>query len=349
MKKLLFALLGLGLFLGGCTGSSSQETLRVYNWGVYIDEAVITEFEEMYDVRVIYENFESNEMMYTQLQSGEIYDVVIPSDYMIERMIAEGMLAQLDKSLLSNYGSVMEHLKGLPHDPTDSYSIPYFWGNVGLVYNTNNVDTVDLISQGWNILQNEKYAGRIFMYDSERDSFMVALKALGYSANTTDENQLEAAYQWLLQVNNTMNPVYVTDEVIDQMINGTKDIAIMYSGDAVYVEMENEDMAFYVPHQGTNLWVDAMVIPANARNVELAHKWIDFMLDYDVALANTYEVAYTTPIQAVFDDVTAEGGDFEDYLDSYVPRLNYELDETFRHNDETKRIMSDLWIRVKAQ
>ena len=227
---------------------------------------------------------------------------------------------------------------------SDQSQIPYQKNNAIL-----KVDGFDLISQGWNILQNEKYAGRIFMYDSERDSFMVALKALGYSTNTANEAELQAAYDWLVEVNNTMNPVYVTDEVIDQMINGTKDIAVMYSGDAVYVEMENEDMAFYVPNQGTNIWVDAMVIPANARNSKLAHQWIDFMLEYDVALANTYEVAYTTPIQAVFDDVTAEGEEFEDYLGSYVPRLNYELDETFRHNADTKRIMSDLWIRVKAQ
>jgi spermidine/putrescine transport system substrate-binding protein/spermidine/putrescine transport system permease protein len=349
MKKLLFALMGLVLLLGGCTSSPSKETLRVYNWGVYIDESVISEFEEMYDVRVIYENFESNEMMYTQLQSGEVYDVVVPSDYMIERMIKEGMLQQLDKSLLPNLDGIMEHLKSLPHDPTDSYSAPYFWGNIGLLYNINNVDELDLISQGWNILQNTKYAGKIFVYDSERDTFMVALKALGYSANTSNAAELTAAYEWLIKVNNTMSPVYVTDEVIDQMINGTKDIAIMYSGDAVYVEMENEDMAYYVPNQGTNIWVDAMVIPANAKNVDLAHKWIDFMLDYEVALANTYEVAYTTPIQEVFDLVTSDGEEFADYLDSYVPRLNYELDETFRHNEETKRIMSDLWIRVKAQ
>jgi len=349
MKKILYAVIIMMLFVSGCSGSSSTETLKVYNWGVYIDESVITEFEDMYDVRVIYENFESNEMMYTQLQSGEVYDVVVPSDYTIERMIKEGMLQEIDKSLLSNYDSIMDNLKGLPYDPNDSYSVPYFWGNVGLVYNQTNVDFADLQSQGWNILQNEKYAGRIFMYDSERDSFMVALKALGYSANTTNEEELNEAYEWLLNVDDTMDPVYVTDEVIDQMINGTKDIAIMYSGDAVYVEMENEDMAYFVPEHGTNVWVDAMVIPENAENVELAHKWIDFMLSYDVALANTYEVAYSTPVQEVFDDVIAEGEEFYDYLDSYIPRQDNPNDESFRHNDDVKRIISDLWIRVKAQ
>lgn len=349
MKKLLFiAMIGI-LVLSGCSGTSSKETLRVYNWGVYIDESVITQFEEENNVRVIYDNFESNEMMYTQLQSGEKYDVVIPSDYTIERMISEELLQEIDWSMISNASSIMENLKGLPFDPEDKYSVPYFWGNVGLVYNKTKVDENDLETQGWNILANEKYADRIFMYDSERDSFMVALKALGYSANTTSEDELNDAYEWLLEVDATMNPVYVTDEVIDQMINGTKDIAIMYSGDAVYVEMENEDMGYFVPSEGTNVWVDAMVIPANAENVELAHKWIDFMLSYDTALANTIEVAYTTPVNEVFDDVIQDGDEFADYVNSYVPRLGNTLDESFRYNDDTKRIMSDLWIRVKAQ
>jgi spermidine/putrescine-binding protein len=349
MKKLLFITIIGFMVLSGCSGSSSKETLRVYNWGVYIDESVITEFEEANDVRVIYDNFESNEMMYTQLQSGEKYDVVIPSDYTIERMILEGMLQEIDWSMIPNASSIMDNLKGLPFDPEDKYSAPYFWGNVGLVYNKNEVDENDLKTQGWNILQNEKYADRIFMYDSERDSFMVALKALGYSANTTNEDELQQAYDWLLNVDATMNPVYVTDEVIDQMINGTKDLAIMYSGDAVFVEMSNEDMGYFVPNEGTNVWADAMVIPANAENVELAHKWINFMLSYDVALANTIEVAYTTPVKEVFDEVTQAGGEYADYSNSYVPRVDNNLDETFRYNEDTKRIMSDLWIRVKAQ
>lgn len=349
MKKLLFTLVIGFLVLSGCSSSTPKETLRVYNWGVYIDESVISDFEKENNVRVIYDNFESNEMMYTQLQSGEKYDVVVPSDYTIERMIKEGLLQEIDWSMISNKTSILENLEDLPFDPEGKYAVPYFWGNVGLVYNKTKVDEADLIAKGWSILSDQKYADRIFMYDSERDAFMVALKALGYSANTTNEDELNDAYEWLLNVDATMNPVYVTDEVIDQMINGTKDIAIMYSGDAVYVEMENGDMAYYVPEQGTNIWVDAMVIPANAENVSMAHKWIDYMLSYDVALANTIEVAYTTPVKEVFNDVIEVGDEFGDYVDSYVPRLNNQLDETFRHNEDIKRIISDLWIRVKAQ
>lgn len=346
MKKYIVLSLLLLLALAGC-GNKPTETLKVYNWGVYIDETLIQKFEKANHVRVIYDNFDSNEMMYTQLASGEVYDVVVPSDYTIERMISEDMLQKIDRSKLTNYDQLLDHLKTLPFDENNDYAIPYFWGNIGLVYNQDNVSLSDLQSQGWNILKNPKYAGRIFFYDSERDAFMVALKALGYSANTTDVDELNEAYEWLREVQATMNPVLVTDEVIDQMINGTKDIAIMYSGDAVYVEMENEAMHYFVPSEGTNIWVDAMVIPKNARNVEMAHKWIDFMLSEEASYANTLEVAYTTTNKNVFEDVIKD--DFIDYLDSYVMRLDNNKDESFRYNADTKRIMADLWIRVKTQ
>jgi spermidine/putrescine-binding protein len=346
MKKIIALTMLLMLVLTGC-GSTPKATLKVYNWGVYIDESLIQEFETENNVRVIYDNFDSNEMMYTQLASGEVYDVVIPSDYTIERMISEDMLQTLDLSIIKNYNNLLDNLKSLPFDENNEYAIPYFWGNVGLVYHKDNVSLADLETQGWNVLANPKYEGRIFIYDSERDTFMVALKALGYSANTTSEIELNDAYAWLQNVNATMSPVYVTDEVIDQMINGTKDLAIMYSGDAVYVEMENENMRYFVPKEGTNIWVDAMVIPKNAKNVAMAHKWIDFMLSDAAALANTEEVAYTTTNKNVFEEVTE--ADFSAYLDSYVPRLNYEKDENFRYNAQIKKIISDLWIRVKAQ
>jgi spermidine/putrescine transport system substrate-binding protein len=349
MKKIIGLLL-IGLLVSaGLTACTPKETLRVFSWGVYIDESLIAEFEKEHNVRVIYDEFASNEEMYTRLLSGEQYDVLVPSDYTIERLIQENMLQRLDLSKITNRGNIIPELVGLPHDPQGQYSMPYFWGNVGLVYNKNNVSLDDLEQLGWEILRNPTYAGRIYFYDSERDAFMIALKALGYSVNTTNEAEIQEAYEWLLQMDATMNVVYVTDEIIDSMIAGNKDIAVMYSGDAVYVSYENEDMGFYVPEQGTNLWVDSMVIPANARNVELAHKWINFMLSHEAALANTIEVAYTTPIKSVFDEVTGDGGDYEDYLDSYVPRLGHPLDEAFRYNNEIKKLLSDLYTLVKAQ
>lgn len=348
MKKLI-GLLMIVMVVAGLSACAPKETLRVFSWGVYIDESLIAEFEREYNVRVVYDEFASNEEMYTRLLSGEQYDVLVPSDYTIERLISENLLQPLDLSKIPNRSGLIPDLVGLPHDPQGQYSMPYFWGNVGLVYNKNNVSLADLEAQGWDILRNPSYAGRIYFYDSERDAFMIALKALGYSANTTSEVEIQAAYEWLLAMDASMDVVYVTDEIIDSMIAGNKDIAVMYSGDAVYVEIENEDMGFYVPEQGTNLWVDAMVIPANARNAEMAHNWINFMLSHEAALANTIEVAYTSPIQSVFDEVTAEGGDYADYLDSYVPRLGNPLDEAFRYNEEIKKVLSDLYTLVKAQ
>lgn len=349
MKKLIGLVLVTLLVSASLSACAPKETLRVFSWGVYIDEDLIAEFEREHNVRVIYDEFASNEEMYTRLLSGEQYDVLVPSDYTIERLIQENLLQRLDLSKIPNRSNLIADLVGLPHDPQGQYSMPYFWGNVGLVYNKNNVSYDDLELLGWEILRNPTYAGRIYFYDSERDAFMIALKALGYSVNTTNEAEIQEAYEWLLQMDATMNVVYVTDEIIDSMIAGNKDIAVMYSGDAVYVSYENEDMGFYVPEQGTNIWVDSMVIPANARNVELAHKWINFMLSHEAALANTIEVAYTTPIQSVFDEVTGEGGDYEDYLDSYVPRLGHPLDEAFRYNNEIKKLLSDLYTLVKAQ
>ncbi len=245
-----------------------SNVLKLYLPGEYLGENVISDFEKQYGVRVIVENFDSNEMMYTKLMAGDRYDVIIPSDYMIERLMNEDFLQPLDKSMIPNMENMSDAVLGMSYDPDNTYSIPYFWGSVGLVYNHENVDPAVIESEGWEVLRNTDYAGHIYIYDSERDSFMMAFKALGYSMNTEDPNEINDAYEWLLQMNNTMSPVYVTDEVIDGMMNGYKDIAVVYSGDAAVVLDENEDMSFYMPSQGTNIWCDAMVIPQNAENPE---------------------------------------------------------------------------------
>jgi spermidine/putrescine-binding protein len=345
MKKLLFSLIALGLILSGCS-STPTRTLKVFNWGVYIDESLIAEFESMYNVRVIYDTFESNEAMYTKLMSGEVYDVLVPSDYMIQRLIQENFLQPLDTSVV-DLSALMPHVLGLSFDPTNTYSAPYFWGNVGILYNTNVVSQADLRA-GWNVFLNTKFAGDVYFYDSERDAFMVALKALGFSANTKDDGELQAAYDWLTQFNRTMNPVYVTDDVIDNMIAGNKSLAVVYSGDAAYILDENEDMAFFVPSEGTNLWVDAMVIPRNAAAPDLANLWIAFMLSEDAQTANTLEVGYSTVHQAVWDAMVGPGGDYEGN-EAYEVRKTWPSDEIFRYDEELKIKMSDLWLRVKSQ
>ena len=321
--------------------------LKLYLPGEYLGENVISDFEKQFGVRVIVENFDSNEMMYTKLMAGDRYDVVIPSDYMIERLMKEDYLQKLDKSLIPNMENMSDAVRGMSYDPDNDWSIPYFWGSVGLVYNHENIDPAIIESEGWEILRNTDYAGHIYIYDSERDSFMMAFKALGYSMNTDDPDEINAAYEWLLQMNNTMSPVYVTDEVIDGMMNGYKDIAVVYSGDATVILDENEDMSFYMPSQGTNIWCDAMVIPKNAENPKLAHEFINYMLTYEAAFDNTETVGYTSPNAEVFEEMTSSEDLYAENA-AYLPRSGYENDEMFHDNQTLMRELSKLWIKVKA-
>ena len=324
-----------------------SNVLKLYLPGEYLGENVISDFEKQYGVRVIVENFDSNEMMYTKLMAGDRYDVIIPSDYMIERLMNEDFLQPLDKSMIPNMENMSDAVLGMSYDPDNTYSIPYFWGSVGLVYNHENVDPAVIERESWEVLRNTDYAGHIYIYDSERDSFMMAFKALGYSMNTEDPNEINDAYEWLLQMNNTMSPVYVTDEVIDGMMNGYKDIAVVYSGDAAVVLDENEDMSFYMPNQGTNIWCDAMVIPANAENPKLAHEFINYMLTYEAAFDNTETVGYTSPNAEVFEEMTSSEDLYADNA-AYLPRSGYEKDEMFHDNQVLMRELSKLWIKVKA-
>ena len=324
-----------------------SNVLKLYLPGEYLGENVISDFEKQYGVRVIVENFDSNEMMYTKLMAGDRYDVIIPSDYMIERLMNEDFLQPLDKSMIPNMENMSDAVLGMSYDPDNTYSIPYFWGSVGLVYNHENVDPAVIESEGWEVLRNTDYAGHIYIYDSERDSFMMAFKALGYSMNTEDPNEINDAYEWLLQMNNTMSPVYVTDEVIDGMMNGYKDIAVVYSGDAAVGLDENEDMSFYMPSQGTNIWCDAMVIPQNAENPKLAHEFINYMLTYEAAFDNTETVGYTSPNAEVFEEMTSSEDLYADNA-AYLPRSGYDKDEMFHDNQVLMRELSKLWIKVKA-
>ena len=324
-----------------------SNVLKLYLPGEYLGENVISDFEKQFGVRVIVENFDSNEMMYTKLMAGDRYDVVIPSDYMIERLMKEDFLQPLDKSLIPNMENMDDAVRGMSYDPQNDWSIPYFWGSVGLVYNHENVDPAVIEREGWEILRNTDYAGHVYIYDSERDSFMMAFKALGYSMNTEDPDEINAAYEWLLQMNNTMSPVYVTDEVIDGMMNGYKDIAVVYSGDAAVVLDENEDMSFYMPSQGTNIWCDAMVIPQNAENPKLAHEFINYMLTYEAAFDNTETVGYTSPNAEVFEEMTSSEDLYADNA-AYLPRSGYDKDEMFHDNQTLMRELSKLWIKVKA-
>ena len=317
--------------------------INVFNSGEYIGEDVVANFEKAYGASVNYSMFDSNEALYTKLQGGSYYDVLVPSDYMIERLLEEDYLQPLDKNIITNWDTLSDAVKNLSFDPDNEYSVPYFYGTVGIVYNKNNVDEEQLHELGYDIFRQEEYKGRVFMYDSERDSFMIALKALGYSMNTEDPDELQEAYEWLLEVDEKVDPAYVMDEVIDAMSNGDRDLAILYSGDAAYVLNENEDMGYYLPESGTNIWYDSMVIPANSQCYGLANEFINYMMTYDVAYENSEYIGYTSPNKDVFDEISQNVYTNE----AYIPREGFEKDEIFHYSKKQKDIISDLWIKVK--
>lgn len=353
MKKLI--VLCILLTLVGCSKSDpvdkyGSDVLNVFNWGEYIGEDVIANFEEEYGVKVNYSLFDSNEIMYTKLLSGNTYDVIVPSDYMIERLMEEELIQPLDYTYMTNLDDLDTEVLALrdEYDDGGKYSIPYFWGTVGLVYNKNNVDIDKLDELGWNILKDTEYSNNIFMYDSERDSFMVALKALGYSMNTENMDEINKAYDWLCELHDTMNPSYVTDEVTVAMINNEKDIAVVYSGDAAFIISQNDDMAYYVPKEGTNVWSDGFVIPANAKNPKLANEFINYMMSYDSAMDSSIEVGYTSANKKVVETISSDGEVYNNN-DAYIFDVSNPKNEVFKHNDTLKKVLSDMWVRIKVR
>ena len=324
------------------------QTLYIYLPGEYMGEEIIPTFEEQTGATVIVENFDSNEQMYIKVTNGESYDIIIPSDYMIQRLLEEGHLQKLDQSLITCWDDLNPVVKGQPYDPNNEYCVSYFWGTVGIVYDKTVVDEADLEEQGFGIFLNEKYKGDIYLYDSERDSFMMALKDLGYSMNTESEAELQEAYDWLVQCVTTMEPEIVTDEIIDNMAQGRKALGLCYSGDATYIMSENENMGFYMPEEGTNLWYDSMVIPKNAESIELAHEFMNYICSYDAAYENSDWVGYTSPNVAVMEALSSEEeeGSYAG-LNAYLPRTDHPMDEVFVFNEETKKIIGNLWSKVK--
>lgn len=353
MKKLLTSALSgaMVLTLAGCGGSGGGDRpfegqeLHLYNWGEYMGENLIADFEEQTGATVKVDYFDSNEQMYIRVANGESFDVLVPSDYMIQRLMEEDLLQPLDKSKLSNLDLLNDDVMGLDYDPENEYSVPYFWGTVGIVYDKTKVSEEDLEKEGYNIFLDTKYKGDIYLYDSERDSFMMALKSLGYSMNTDNEDELNEAYEWLLQCVQTMEPEIVTDEIIDNMAQGRKALGLIYSGDATYVMSENENMGFYMPETGTNLWSDAMVIPKNAGNPELAHAFIDYVCTYEAAMDNSSFVGYTSPNEEVMNELAE--GDFAG-INAYIPRADNDNDEVFQYDAETRTIIAELFSKVKV-
>ena len=306
MKRILSlivvtVLLAGALLMPGC--AVNNRTIRVFNWGQYIGASTNKDFEKATGISVIYKTFTTNEDMYAILKSGgSSYDVVIPSDYMISRMIEEDMLEKLDYGNIPNFSMIDPTAKGREYDPKNEYSVAYMWGTVGILYNKKMVtDPVD----SWSILWNEKYSGKVFMMDSQRDSIAIALLKLGYDVNTTNSDQLTAAGNELMKQKKLVL-AYTGDEVRDKMENNEAAMAVIYSGDAVTTMAKNPDLAYVIPKEGGNIWFDAMVVPKSSAKKADAEAYINFMTSTEAGLANVEEIGYSTPQMEVLKQLPDE-------------------------------------------
>ncbi len=353
MKKIVLTSLAGALLLTACGNKTattekqvSCKSITVFNATEYMKESLVEKFEKDTGIDVVYETFDSNEAMYTKFSAGVTkYDVIIPSDYMIQNLIKKDALQKLDKAQLSNAKGFFKAVSAPSFDEKLEYSMPYMWGTVGLIYNKNKVSQADLESQGWGILKNPKYKERIFVYDSERDGFMPALKNLGYSLNTTNIDEINKATAWLLEMNAATKPVYVTDQIQDSMVSGEKDIAIGYSGDANLIISQNNEMAYFTPKEGTNIWIDAMVVPKDAPCASGAHKFINFFLDPKVMEENAEYIGYSPSIE---ESAQALAKGVFSNIPTYIPTTR-ETDEVFVHNEEIKKVLSDAWLKIKVK
>ena len=359
----LIAIMLAGLCLTGCGGKKGL-TLNVYNWGEYISDGsegsfdTVREFEKWYQetygqkVTVNYSTFASNEDMYSKISSGAVsYDVIIPSDYMIARMAAEGLLLPLNFDNIPNYQYIEDTFKGLYYDPNDQYSIPYTYGVVGVIYDANVVDEADI--GGWDLMWNEKYAGKILQFNNSRDAFGTAMYKLGIDVNTTDKASWDKAYDELL-AQRPLVKSYVMDEIYNMMESGEAAIGAYYAGDyftMVDAQSENVDLQFYYP-ENTNFYVDAMCIPSCAQNKELAEIFINYMLSEDAAIANAEYTYYASPNSIVYTNdsyIEEMGGEVMEVL---YPELNSFAEAynkmAYRNLDgETLSYLNTLWENVK--
>ena len=338
----LLGCLLLSLLSTGCGQNENERVLYVYNWGDYIDPEVIKEFEQETGIKVVYDTFATNEEMYVKVRSGgSDYDVVIPSDYMIKRLARENLLAKIDWQHVPNIKGVDDRFRHLAFDAEGEYTAPYMWGTVGISYNTKMVhEPVD----SWGILWNPAYAKEIFMLDSPRDSLGITLKYLGYSLNSGDKAELEQVKAKLIQQKKLVL-AYVVDEVKDKMIAGEGALAVVWSGDAAYMMAENPDLAYALPKEGTNLWVDAMVILKNSRHKAEAEEFINFMLRPDIALKNAEYIGYASPMPAVKEELPEE---VQEDLASYPGEEYLKNTEVFDDLTENLELYDQTWTEVKV-
>ena len=345
MKKWFLIAAVLIMVLIAATGCSSEEkhTLNVVNYDIYIDKSLLKEFEEANNITIKYDTYSTPEEMYIKVKSGASkYDLIISSEYMIERMINENLVNKLNFDNIPNYKYIGEDFKNHVYDPTNEYSVPYFWGTLGILYNKT---TVDASSVSWAMLWDETHAQRIIMMDSQRDSFAAALKLLGYSLNTVDENELDEAKALLIE-QRPLVMAYITDGSPDIMINEEADMALVWSGEAVSAMSENENLDFVIPKEGSNIWIDAMIIPSTTEKQELAEKLIDFLCSTDATLRNIDEVWYSTVHTEAIKQVD------EELLSNpafNIPQDDIDKMEMLRDPKEFIELYSERWTELMAE
>lgn len=327
----------------GCGSKKDTKVLNVYNWGDYIDESVIKDFEKEYGIKVNYETYDTNESMYTKIKSGgSNYDVCIPSDYMIQKMINEDMLEKIDFNNVTEYKNIDDKFKNLAFDSKDEYSVPYMWGTFGIVYNSTTVkETVD----SWDILWNEKYKCEIVMFNSLRDTIAISLKRLGYSINSVNTKEIEEAKKELV-AQKPLVRAYVVDEVKDIMRQGEAAMAVVWSGDAVTLLNENPDLKYAIPKEGSNKWFDSMVIPKGAKNKKEAELFINYMTRPDVAKKNVEYIGYSTPNKEAYKLLDEET---RNNKAAYPDKESLKNSEVFTDLGENIRYYDKAWTEVIAK
>lgn len=349
-KSIITTLFLVGLLaLAGCGNSKGGENgeVLVYNWGEYIDPETITMFEEETGINVIYDEFETNEIMYPKVEAGATaYDVLCPSDYMIQKLIENDLLQEINFENIPNVKNIGQQYfeSSKEFDPENKYSIPYCFGTVGILYNKTMVsEPID----SWSVLWDEQYADNILMQDSVRDAFMVALKLKGYSMNSLNETELNEAKQILID-QKPLVQAYVVDQVRDKMIGNEAAIGVIYSGEAIYTQRENADLEYVIPKEGTNVWIDSWVIPKNAPNKDNAEKFIDFMCREDIALMNFEYITYSTPNDAA--RALIEDDDIRNSSIAFPDLSQYSNLETFHYlGSDGDALYNELWKEIKAE
>ena len=338
--------IGGGFYYAKENDVMNGEKLVVYNWGEYIDPEVLTMFEEETGIDIVYEEFETNEILYPKISSGAIaYDVICPSDYMIQRMIENDLLSEINFDNIPNLKNIGKQYleRSRQFDPENKYSVPYCWGTVGILYNKMMVDEpVD----SWSILWDPKYKDNILMQDSVRDAFGVALKYLGYSLNSIDLDELTEAKNLLIE-QKPLVQAYVIDQVRDKMIGNEAALGVIYSGEAIYTQKENPNLEYVIPKEGSNIWIDSWVIPKNAEHKENAEKFINFLCRPDIALMNFEYITYSTPNEAARELIEDES--IRNSEIAFPDLSKYDNLETFQYlGTEADQVYGDLWNKVKS-